>query len=123
MTRRWPQARGAQAEALAQYRQAALKAAEDVENALISLSQTEVHVAELQGEVDSLGRARDLSQRAYQAGSITLTDVLDADRQLLTARDELDANRANARRRPWAFSARWGAVGTSRPAHKMADKG
>jgi NodT family efflux transporter outer membrane factor (OMF) lipoprotein len=90
------QARGAQAEALAQYRQAALKAAEDVENALISLSQTEVHVGELQGEVNSLARARDLSQKAYQAGSITLTDVLDADRQLLTARDELDANRAAA---------------------------
>jgi NodT family efflux transporter outer membrane factor (OMF) lipoprotein len=90
------QAHGAQAEALAQFRQAALKAAEDVENALIALSQTEVHVAELQGEVDSLARARDLSQKAYQAGSITLTDVLDADRQLLTARDELDANRADA---------------------------
>ncbi|WP_158742987.1 efflux transporter outer membrane subunit [Acidisphaera sp. L21] len=90
------QARGAQAEALAQYRQAALKAAEDVENALIALSQTEVHMAELQGEVDSLTRVRSLSQKAYQAGSITLTDVLDADRQLLTARDELDANRAAA---------------------------
>ncbi len=90
------QARGAQAEALAQYRQAALKAAEDVENALIALSQTEVHVSDLQGEVSSLGRARDLSQKAYQAGSITLTDVLDADRLLLTARDELDANRAAA---------------------------
>lgn len=90
------QARGAQAEALALYRQAALKATEDVENALISLSQTEVHVAELLAEVAALQRARDLSQRAYQAGSITLTDVLDADRQLLTARDELDANRAAA---------------------------
>lgn len=90
------QTRGAQAEALAQYRQAALKAAEDVENALISLSQSEVHVEELQGEVSSLGRARDLSQRAYEAGTITLTDVLDADRQLLTARDELDDARATA---------------------------
>ena len=90
------QARGAEAEALAQYRLAALRATEDVENALISLSQTEVHVAELEAEVVALGRARDLSQLAYQAGSITLTDVLDADRQLLTARDELDANRAAA---------------------------
>jgi NodT family efflux transporter outer membrane factor (OMF) lipoprotein len=91
-------ARGTNAEALAQYRQAALKATEDVEDALISLSQTEAHVEELQGEVDSLTRARNLSQRAYQAGSITLTDVLDADRQLLTARDDLDGNRANAGR-------------------------
>jgi outer membrane protein TolC len=55
-------------------------------------------VEELQGEVDSLTRARNLAQRAYQAGSITLTDVLDADRQLLTVRDDLDGNRANAGR-------------------------
>jgi NodT family efflux transporter outer membrane factor (OMF) lipoprotein len=92
------EARGANAEALAQYRQAALKAAEDVEDALVSLSQTEAHVVELQDEVASLTRSRDLSETAYQAGSITLTDVLDADRQLLTARDELDANRADAAR-------------------------
>ena len=90
------QARGGQAEALAHYRQAALKAAEDVENSLILLSQTTAHVKDLQSEVDSLTRARDLSQRAYQAGSITLTDVLDADRQLLIARDDLDTNRAQA---------------------------
>jgi NodT family efflux transporter outer membrane factor (OMF) lipoprotein len=91
-------ARGANAEVLAQYRQAALKAVEDVEDALSSLSQTQAHVEELQGEVEALTRARDLSQKAYQAGSITLTDVLDADRQLLTARDELDSNRTDAAR-------------------------
>jgi outer membrane protein TolC len=39
-----------------------------------------------------------LSEQAYRAGSITLTDVLDADSQLLTARDEFDASRANAAR-------------------------
>jgi NodT family efflux transporter outer membrane factor (OMF) lipoprotein len=91
-------AHGANAEALANYRAAALRAAEDVEDALNSLSQTEVHVEELQGEVTSLTRSRDLSEQAYQAGAITLTDVLDADRQLLTARDELDSNRADAAR-------------------------
>jgi NodT family efflux transporter outer membrane factor (OMF) lipoprotein len=91
-------ARGANAEALASYRQSVLKAAEDVEDALFTLSQTETYVSELQGEVASLAQARDLSQRAYKAGSITLTDVLDADRQLLVARDTLDANRAAAAR-------------------------
>jgi outer membrane protein TolC len=75
-----------------------LTAAEDVEDALMSLSQTETHVTELQGEVEALTRARDLSDRAYQAGAITLTDVLDADRQLLSARDELDSNKADAAR-------------------------
>jgi NodT family efflux transporter outer membrane factor (OMF) lipoprotein len=92
------QAKGANAEALAVYRQSVLHAAEDVENALISLSQTEVRASEIQDQVEALTKARDLSEQAYRAGSITLTDVLDADSQLLTARDELDSNRADAAR-------------------------
>jgi hypothetical protein len=54
----------------------------------MQLNQTEVRRRELQDEVASLTRARDLSERAYKAGAITLTDVLDADRQLLVARDD-----------------------------------
>jgi NodT family efflux transporter outer membrane factor (OMF) lipoprotein len=92
------QARGANAESLALYRQSVLRAVEDVENALAMLSQTEAYVTELQAQVQSLTKARDLSEMSYRAGSITLTDVLDADRQLLTAEDELDANRAGAAR-------------------------
>lgn len=92
------QTRGINAEALVNYRQAVLKAAEDVENALASLSETEAYSVEVQDEVRSLTRARDLSQGAYRAGAITLTDVLDADRQLLTAQDQLAANRADAAR-------------------------
>jgi len=92
------QARGANAEALAQYRQSVLKAAEDVENALVTLSQTQARVVRLQDEVASLQRVRVLSDRAYRAGTITLTDVLDADRQLLVARNTLDASRAEASR-------------------------
>jgi NodT family efflux transporter outer membrane factor (OMF) lipoprotein len=92
------QAKGAKAEALSAYRQSVLKAAEDVENALMSLIQSEAHVADLQSEVDSLTRSRDLSQRAYEAGAIALTDVLDANRELLSARDELDLTRTDAAR-------------------------
>lgn len=92
------QAKGANAEALALYRQSVLRAAEDVENAFVGLNQTAIHVIQLQEQVDALVKARDLSEQAYRAGSITLTDVLDADRQLLAARDELDANRADAAR-------------------------
>ncbi|TCK33829.1 NodT family efflux transporter outer membrane factor (OMF) lipoprotein [Paraburkholderia sp. BL8N3] len=90
--------RGANAEALALYRLSVLKAAEDVENAFTALSQTEARRRELKDEVVSLTRARDLSERAYKAGAITLTDVLDADRQLLVARDDLDGTRAAAAR-------------------------
>jgi len=92
------QARGANAEALALYRQSVLHAAEDVENSLMSLAQTQVRVDEVQGQVEALTRARELSEQAYRAGSITLTDVLDADRELLTARDQLDNDRAGAAR-------------------------
>ena len=91
-------ARGADAEALARYRLAVLRAAEDVENAFIGLVQTEIRTQELRNEVSSLTRARDLSQQSYVAGVIPLTDALDADRQLLLAQDDLAQNQADAAR-------------------------
>ena len=111
------QAKGANAAALALYRYTVLHAAEDVENALSGLTLTQAHVAELQGEVDSLVKARDLAEQAYRAGSITLTDVLDADRQLLAARDQLDADQAGAARAAVgvfrAFGGGWEVPGAS----------
>jgi NodT family efflux transporter outer membrane factor (OMF) lipoprotein len=89
------QAKGANAEALAEYRQSILHAVEDVENAFTSLVQLEAHARQLQHEVAALKRARDSSQRAYASGVIPLTDVLDADRQLLAAHDQLALTRAN----------------------------
>lgn len=86
------------AELTLNYRQTVLKAAEDVENALALLSETQAYSLQVQAEVESLTRVRDLSQEAYRAGSITLTDVLDADRELLTAQDQLDVNRADEAR-------------------------
>ncbi|MCP1240250.1 efflux transporter outer membrane subunit [Acetobacter lovaniensis] len=92
------QARGVKAEALAHYRLTVLHAAEDVENAFTTLIQNEKRTEELQAEVTYLTRARDLSQQSFQAGIIPLTDVLDADRQLLNSQDQLALNRANAAR-------------------------
>jgi NodT family efflux transporter outer membrane factor (OMF) lipoprotein len=92
------QARGATAAALALYRQTVLRAAEDVEDSLSSLAQTKILVDQLQDEVQALVKSRDLSEESYKAGSITITDVLDADRQLLIARDELDARRVDTAR-------------------------
>src|SRR4029077_17208137 len=92
------QSRGGYAEALAEYRQGAFRGTEDVENALIQLVQTQVRLEELQGEVASLTRARDLSERAYKAGAIPLTDVLNADSQLLVARNDVESTRADAAR-------------------------
>jgi outer membrane protein TolC len=92
------QSRGVYAEALAGYRQAALRATEDIENALMELAQTQVRLEELRGEVASLTRARDLSERAYKAGAIPLTDVLDADRQFLITGNDVENTRADAAR-------------------------
>jgi len=92
------QARGAEAEALASYQHTVLRAAEEIENAFTSLVQLEAHQQELTTEVAALKRARDASQEAYQGGVIALTDVLDADRQLLTAQGELAQTRADSAR-------------------------
>ncbi len=89
-------AKGAEKEALADYRQSVLHAAEDVENAFTALVQFEAHVQELKRDASSLTRARDLSRQAYQAGVIPLTDVLDANRQLLSAEDALAEARVDA---------------------------
>lgn len=82
-------AKGAQAEALAQYRLAMLKATEDVENAL--LQQTELHAQRqaLASEVDAARRARDSAEEAFKGGATSLLEVLEQDRQLLAARDQL----------------------------------
>ena len=92
------QAKGAKAEALAHYQKAVLHAAEEVEDAFTSLVQLEAHRQELLVEVAALTRARDASQDAYRGGVIALTDVLDADRQLLAAQDELAQTRADSAR-------------------------
>jgi outer membrane protein TolC len=77
-------------------------------------SETSSQSTHGQAEVQPLTRARDLSQEAYRAGSIKLTDVLDADRELLTAQDQLDANRADAARAAVAVFRSFGVVGSHR---------
>src|SRR5438046_2980870 len=91
-------ARGANAEALIQYQSTALHAAEDVENAFSMLVQSENRRNEILREIAELQRVRDLSQQSYTAGAIALTDVLDADRQLLAAKDDLAVARESAAR-------------------------
>lgn len=83
------QAKGATALALAQYRKSVLQAAQDVENAFSSLVQLQAQAQELTREVGALEKARDASQLDYQGGIAELTDVLDANQQLLAAQDGL----------------------------------
>ena len=48
--------------------------------------------------MEALEASRALSQQAYAAGTVALTDVLDADRQLLVAQDDLAATRTTKAR-------------------------
>jgi len=80
-------AKGQEAEALAAYRQAALRAAEDVENAISFLVKREEQTsALLQGE-ESLSQARNSTLAAYQKGVVSLIEVLHADENLLRTSD------------------------------------
>jgi len=100
------QAKGANAEALANYRKSMLQATEDVENALISLAQLESQNRELGVEIGAHVRARNASEDAYKGGVVSLYEVLDEDRQLLAARDQQARVQAdNARAAVSAFRA------------------
>lgn len=80
-------ARGNDAEALAAYRLAVLRAAADVENAFSSLVKSEEQSGVLaQGEA-SLAQARDSELAAYQKGLVSLIEVLHADENLLKISD------------------------------------
>ena len=86
-------------EALLAYRSVVLRAAEEVENACMNLVQFEAHARAAAAQIKALTRARDKnSEQAYKGGLIALTDVLDADRQLLAAEDDLPRTRTDAAR-------------------------
>ena len=100
------QARGANREALLRYRAAMLRATEDVENAIVALTELEAQHALLAREVDAHLQARDAAQDAYRGGAVSLVEVLDEDRQLLAAQDLLASVRTgDARSAVAAFRA------------------
>lgn len=83
------QAKGANREALLDYRSSMLRATEDVENAIVALNELARQQALLEAEVQAHDQARDAAQEAYRGGAVSLLEVLDEDRQLLAARDLL----------------------------------
>ncbi len=100
------QAKGQEAEALAAYRQSVLRATEDVENAFSALVNRESQASTLtQGET-SLAQARQSSFIAYQKGTASLIDVLNADATLLQVSDaRAQARMESARAAVAAFKA------------------
>ena len=91
-------ARGANAEALADYRAAVYRATGEVETALSDLVQSEEEATALDRQIASLTAARDQAEEAYKGGVVSLIEVLDADRDLLVASDQLARAEADADR-------------------------
>lgn len=100
------QAKGQEAEALAAYRQSALRASEDVENAFSSLVNREAQATTLTAAETALTQARQSSFIAYEKGTASLIDVLQADETLLRASDaRAQARTESARAAVAAFRA------------------
>jgi len=91
-------AKGAMAEALANYRQSMLRATEDVENAVTTFAQLSMQKNELENVVNAHEQALNAAQNEFEAGSVGLMDVLNEDQQLLAAREELVHLHANEAR-------------------------
>jgi NodT family efflux transporter outer membrane factor (OMF) lipoprotein len=92
------QARGREAEALAQFRGSVLRATEEVETAFARLGEGRIEIALREEQVASLTHSRDQARQGYEGGVLALVDVLDADRALLDASDRLAAARADTAR-------------------------
>ena len=93
------QQRAAAIQSLAVYRDTVLVALEESENALVAISVTERRERELVIAEDAARNATTLARGQYQAGIIDFSNLLDAERSLLTtetSRAAARADRANA---------------------------
>ena len=109
-------ARGQEAEALAAYRLAVLRATEEVENSFSALVKREAQVGILTQGESSLARARENSLAAYKGGVVSLIEVLDADGNLLQMRDEKAQAQTEAARAAIASFRALGGGWDARPA-------
>jgi NodT family efflux transporter outer membrane factor (OMF) lipoprotein len=101
-------AKARDAGALADYRETVLRAAGEVETAFSLLIESRAEVAALEQQLVDLTAARARTQEAYEAGAVSLIEVLDADRALLLASDQLAQAKTEAAR---AAVATWRALG------------
>ncbi|MDH4764166.1 efflux transporter outer membrane subunit [Pseudomonas sp. CBMAI 2609] len=114
-------AKGRDAELLAAYRLAVLRATEDVEGALTGQLRREEQVTILTSGEASLTQARQASALAYQKGVVTLVEVLQADDRLLrTADARAQAQTAAAQAAVATFKALGGGWQSSVTAHLVS---
>lgn len=83
-------------EAVATYRQTALGAVAEAENALLALAKRAAQADALDMAAGKLAAAQARTQGAYKAGAISLIDALSVERQRLDAQDQALAARAVA---------------------------
>lgn len=84
-----------QEQALRQYEKAVLTALEEVENALSSHSREKIRRESLQGSVEANRRALDLAMERYTSGLESYISVLDAQRSVYAAEDQLVQSEKN----------------------------
>ncbi|AGH51676.1 MULTISPECIES: efflux transporter outer membrane subunit [Sphingomonadales] len=101
-------AKGAEREAIAQFRNAALRAAEDVERAVVAWRTAREREAVHAEEVRAATAACDALDRAYRAGHVSLAELVEAQRRVLQAADALALAQGDAAR---ATVAGWRAFG------------
>ncbi len=92
------QARGQEAEALAAFRLAALKATEDVETSVSAVTRRAEQASAITAAVASLRQARAHTDAAFQRGVASQIELLQADKSLLRAADAQAIARMEAAR-------------------------
>jgi len=83
-----------QEQALIQYEAAILKALEEVENALVAYAEEQSRRQSLSDAAEAAKQAAELAQSLYSSGLIDFTDVLDAQRSLLSFQDQLSISKS-----------------------------
>ncbi|MDH6259585.1 efflux transporter outer membrane subunit [Bradyrhizobium sp. BR13661] len=83
-------------QAFATFHSTLLTALEDVENALVSLSQERVRATKLTEAAKNYREAAKLSRSLFETGSASFIDVLDAERSLYSAEDSLIQSKVSA---------------------------
>ncbi len=78
-----------QEQALIQYRATVLSSLEEVEDALVAYAQEQQRRDNLRRATEAAQAAAELAQDKYQAGLIDFSNVLDAERSLLSFQDQL----------------------------------
>jgi outer membrane protein TolC len=89
-------ARALEAEARARYEQTVLLAREEVETARVAYGKTRERLTQLEAAAAASNRAAELARLRFEGGVTDFLQVLDAERSLLAAQDQLAQGRTDA---------------------------